>query len=684
MAALLLAAFLLTPDAAIAGAPERESEALLDVPFLSQSEQLCGGAAAAMVLRYWGERNVLAEDFASLVDARVSGIRGDVLAGAVRERGSTAQSFRGDRRDAQEHLASGRPLIALIEAAPGRYHYVVLVGWLSGHVIFHDPARAPFQTIDESAFSAAWATTGFWTLLILPAPDGRAASLDRNGMLEIRDPSRPAVQTDHCAALVSHGVGLAQAGDRTSADAALSMAVARCPSAAGAARELAGLRFLQSRWEEAAQLAARATEEAPDDRHAWRLLASSRFIQDDGEGALRAWNRIGEPRIDLVRVEGLERTPYAVVEDLLDLTPRTELTETGLRRARRRLAMLPSASAARVGFRPVPGGLTDIDAAIVERPPFPNRIGLVSAAAHAVTERELRLDVAGPAGGGTRWIAGWRWWDARPRVSLTLLAPVAFARSGLWRVDGFWERQSYAVTSSNGDRIQREDRRRLALSHTDWTAADTRVALGVAYDRWNNSRQHAAMSGSLERRFAKDRAAAEVHGEVWPALGRSSSFAAGGFGLSWRSSSTTASTLPALLTARAGFESASARAPFDVWPGAGLGHARDVLARAHALLDGGVISGGVFGRTLAHGGAEVQAKRFARGPVRMSVALFADVARAWHTLEPTTTGPRTQIDVGFGFRVRVAGQAPMLRIDVAHGLRDGGHRFSAGWQLPLE
>jgi len=684
VAALLLAALLLAPSAAMAGAPERESAALLDVPFLPQSEQLCGGAAAAMVLRYWGERNVLAEDFASFVDARVAGIRGDVLTGAVRERGWTAQSFQGDRRDAQEHLASGRPLIALIEAAPGRYHYVVVVGWLSGHVIFHDPARAPFQTIDESAFSAAWATTGFWTLLILPAPDGPASLRTRTGTGEILEPSRPAPQTGHCAALVSHGVRLAQAGDRASADAALSMAVAKCPSSASAARELAGLRFVQSRWEEAARLAARATEEAPDDGHAWRLLASSRFLQDDGEGALRAWNRIGEPRIDLVRVEGLDRTRYAVVEGLLDLTPRTELTETGLRRARRRLAMLPSASAARVGFRPVPGGLTDIDAAIVERPPFPDRLALVSAAAHAVTERELRLDVAAPAGGGTRWIAGWRWWDARPRVSLTLLAPVAFARSGLWRVDGFWERQSYAVPSSSGDGIQRDDRRRLALSHTDWIGADTRFALGVAYDRWNNSRHHAAMSGSVEHRFAKDRAAAEVHGEAWPALGRSASFGAGGFGLSWRSSSTTASALPAVLTARAGFKSASARAPFDVWPGADVGHARDVLARAHALLDGGVIAGGIFGRTLAHGGAEVQARRFARGPVRMSVALFADVARAWHTLEPNTTGTRTQIDVGFGLRVRVASQAPTLRIDVAHGLRDGQRRFSAGWQLPLE
>jgi hypothetical protein len=42
---------------------------VLDVPFIAQSESLCGGAAAAMVLRYWGERGLTAESFSHLVDA---------------------------------------------------------------------------------------------------------------------------------------------------------------------------------------------------------------------------------------------------------------------------------------------------------------------------------------------------------------------------------------------------------------------------------------------------------------------------------------------------------------------------------------------------------------------------------------------------------------------------------------
>jgi len=52
---------------------------VLDVPFIAQSESLCGGAAAAMVLRYWGERGLTAESFASLVDASAAGIRTNAL-----------------------------------------------------------------------------------------------------------------------------------------------------------------------------------------------------------------------------------------------------------------------------------------------------------------------------------------------------------------------------------------------------------------------------------------------------------------------------------------------------------------------------------------------------------------------------------------------------------------------------
>ena len=63
---------------------------VLEVPFVAQSEALCGGAAAAMVLRYWGRRDVFAEDFAPLLEPGREGIRAGRLAAALDGRGFDA------------------------------------------------------------------------------------------------------------------------------------------------------------------------------------------------------------------------------------------------------------------------------------------------------------------------------------------------------------------------------------------------------------------------------------------------------------------------------------------------------------------------------------------------------------------------------------------------------------------
>lgn len=681
ISAALCFALLLSPQEAAATGPSQSGPlTILDVPFLLQSEELCGGAAAAMVLRYWGDRGLLAEDFGFLPSARASGIRSDALAAEIRRRGWTTQAFHGDERAAKQHLKQGRPLIALIEDRPGRFHYVVLLAWADGHVVLHDPARGPFRVVSETTFLTTWAATGSWTLLVLPNPDSVLHSTQRQ-VVNTSEAAMAVRPGDGCDALVSQGGSLAQAGDQGGADEALSTAVAHCPTSALAARELAGLRFVQSRWYEAAQLAGRAVAHAPDDAQAWRLLATSRFILDDLDGALHAWNRIGEPQIDLIRVDGLDRTYQAAVHELLGLAPRTELSVAGLQRARRRLALLPAASATRVGYRPVPGGLAEVEAAVVERPRFPGRMGLISVGAHTLLERELLIGTAAPASGGARFDLGWRWWNERPRLALSLRAPAAFGRSGLWQLDGLWERQSYNVGPSEGEPVVQEDRRRVALSYSDWMGANTRVGVAAALDRWERSGNYLAISGLAEHRIADDRVAVRAQAGIWPSIEQAESLGVGGLDVFWRSASTPESGRPPRLTARAGLESASSEAPLDLWPGADVGHARDVLARAHPLLLGGVVSGGIFGRTLAHAGVELQAGTFARGPARLGVALFTDVARAWHPLEPTD-GSQTQIDVGFGLRLRVAGEARMLRIDVAHGLRDGRNAISAGWQLP--
>src|SRR5688500_17010978 len=87
----------------------------LTVPYLPQAEALCGGAAAAMVMRFWGERDVYADAFAPLIDRSAGGIRTSALTGALAARGWQTSAGGGDMPRLSAEIERGRPVIALIE-----------------------------------------------------------------------------------------------------------------------------------------------------------------------------------------------------------------------------------------------------------------------------------------------------------------------------------------------------------------------------------------------------------------------------------------------------------------------------------------------------------------------------------------------------------------------------------------
>jgi hypothetical protein len=640
------------------------ADGLLEVPFVSQSERLCGGAAAAMVLRYWGARGIWAEDFARLVDEEEGGIRQSALTSELRTRGLEVLPL--DASDADglgQQIARGRPVLAMIQHRPGRYHYVVVVGSTRDRVIYHDPALAPLRTIARIDFDRAWAATGRWAIVPVPCATCAVPGADR----------APGAATDErvsdaaCAALVAEGVRLARAGDRADAREALEASVALCPDSAAANLELAGMRFLDRQWRAAGTLASRAAELEPASEHAWRLLASSRFVEGDATGALAAWNRVDEPRLDLVRVSGLNRTSHRVVEQLVDVEGGVVLTPAALARARRRVAALPSATASRVSYTPAPGGLADVDVAIVERPIRPSRLAVLRAAARAGVEREVAPSVSGLTPGGERFGATWRFWENRPAVMVKAESPSLFGQTGLWTIEGGWSRQPYAV----GDSVLVVDERRHAgIRYADWLTATTRVEAGTGVDRWSGRSLSTFVEGAIEQRAFSDAIAARLDGSLWPS---DAGFAAGGLRIAGRIGQPDSLAL----RARAGFEAASVRAPFDLWPGAGAGHARAPRLRAHPLLDDGVISGDVFGQRLAYAGIDAIHTLVARPLMRFDGVVFVDSARAWRSL---SADHRLHVDVGVGVRLRGPLESGAIAVDVARGLRDGRAALTIGWE----
>jgi hypothetical protein len=671
-ASLLTAAVILT--AAVA-APELRAQPpgalhLLDVPYLPQSEALCGGAAVAMVMRYWGATNVYAETFADLVDRAAQGIRGEDLLKALHSRNWRAASLRGDPPLIQTHLAARRPVVALIEDRPGRFHYVVIVGWSRGRVILHDPARAPFRVMDEKSFSSAWSQSGYWTLIATPPEPGPrpadGADVAGAGPPGPTDRTRASGSGAKCDDMVAEGVRLAGVDDVEGARQILEVAAESCPRSAAPWREMAGLHALRSQWRDAAEDARRALMRDGADPLASRILATALFLEGDTDHALDAWNDVGEPVVDLVNVTGLARTRYAVVARASGLQPQMLLARAALERARRRVAELPAAQTTRVGYRPGKDGRAQIDVAVLERPLLPtSAMPLAALGVRAVTDRELRASVASPSGGGELWTAAWRWWEHRPRAALGLSAPAPFG--GVWGVEGFRERQTYATA---GATIV-EARTQAGFHVSDWTRTGLRWDAGVALDRWRDSGRALALTFSGQQRLAADRALIEVRGGLWSGGVHARTV---GLRTEWRSRVRHEGTV---WLARAGLDAAAAGSPLALWPGAGTGQGRDVPLRAHPLLDEGIIGDGVFGRRLAHSGAEWRRWLQLRGkPLRIAPAVFVDTARAGAGLE--SSDRRWHSDAGAGVRVALPG-AGVIRIDLARGLRDGSIALSAGW-----
>jgi hypothetical protein len=657
-AALALAAAAVpSPSAAQSGAP------LLDVPYLPQSEALCGGAAIAMVMRYWGTTAVYAETFADLVDPEAAGIRGRDLIGALESRGFDVTSFEGDAARIHAALAKRYPPVVLIEDRPGRFHYVVIVGWRGDRVIVHDPARAPFRVIAADAFLRAWSVSGYWTLLAGPGTTAPEPVLTTSAVESRLPTDAPRAATSVCGGLVEEGIRLAGAGDLASAERVLAVAAADCGHAAAPWRELAGVHALRADWKAAAADARRALERESTDQHAARILATSLFLSGEEDAALDAWNRIGAPVLDIIDIQGLERTRFAVAAAALDLEPQTILTREKLVRARRRLSAMPSVMGSRVVYEPGEDERARVRAAILERPLVPRGLlPLAAAGLRAASDRELALAVASPTGGGELWRASWRWWERRPRAAFGLVAPSPFG--GIWSVEAFAERQTYGAASEISQR-----RTGVALAASDWVSGNVNIEGRGMLDRWDEG-STAAFQGVISAMFDSGRGRVSADAGMMAGAYRSGLMSADAM---WRSSDARQGTS---WHGRAGLSIVGANAPLALWPGAGTGHGRDALLRAHPLLHEGAIRG-VFGRRLGHAGLEW---RRWRGPVfrmvHVAPAIFVDAARAFGV--PAYGDARMHVDAGAGIRMSIPG-AGVLRVDVAKGLRDGSTAWSMGW-----
>ena len=150
--------------------------ASLDIPFVQQTAAACGPASAAMVMQYWArerpERTSLAAeaDRVARMPVPAKGITGANLVRVLERAGFRVFVVNAERRDLEDHLAKGRPLIVCFAPAgkSGPLHFAVVAGLESDTIVLNDPTRGKLFREDLGRFLRQWSVTDNWTLLAVP------------------------------------------------------------------------------------------------------------------------------------------------------------------------------------------------------------------------------------------------------------------------------------------------------------------------------------------------------------------------------------------------------------------------------------------------------------------------------------------------------------------------------------
>jgi hypothetical protein len=395
------------------------------------------------------------------------------------------------------------------------------------------------------------------------------------------------------------------------------------------------------------------------DQHAWRVLATARFVTHDDLGALDAWNRIGEPRADLIDIKGLRHTRYLVVSDAIGVRPKQLLTADAIRLAQKRVRDLPAVATARVSYHPTEEG-TRADRRL--RPRARSRAAdLPGVARHRPPVRSRTAKRRSPSPTSAAVVdaltASWRWWQHRPMIGAAYAAP---GPGGIWTIDASRETQTFGATAFEETRTRNRGERQ----QLDRTAgAGCRRSGNRALDRSRTTprRSPAPWSSGLsstDSRSRDVRPAWRGGGDPFGTAGRGGAIPIEDLGdghvVAVRCRLPRRHRVVAGVRLAGGRHRACARCP---------------PARAPVARRGNHHRRCVFGRRVSSAGAEVQHWIAPRThPFRFAPAAFVDAARAMRGLPTTDT--RIQVDAGIGVRLSLFGMG-VLRIDAAHGLRDG-------------
>lgn len=141
------------------------------VPFYPQLDYQCGPASLAGVLNYY--RAALSPDEIARAIYRKRGVRGTLSLDMVlyaRDRGFSAEFYRGSVGDIVASVDAGAPLVVMVDLGLGPVsasHYMVVVGYTREGVVVNS-GEDQKKLMAWKSFLPGWDRSSRWTLRVLP------------------------------------------------------------------------------------------------------------------------------------------------------------------------------------------------------------------------------------------------------------------------------------------------------------------------------------------------------------------------------------------------------------------------------------------------------------------------------------------------------------------------------------
>jgi hypothetical protein len=483
--------------------------------------------------------------------------------------------------------------------------------------------------------------------------------------------------------LVALAVARGRTGALDAAGEALDRALGLAPSRPEAWIERGGLRFVQSRYLEAARDLERALRLGDDDAYARELLASSLHLAGRPDDALRHWNALGQPRLGALEIKGLEHTRDAVARRELPFREGELLRRDDVREARLRLGELGIFDRITLRTLPKGDGTADLEVALAERHGlFRSPVELAVSSGVNALQRRVRLRYWNLGGSGLSFAGQYRWESNRPAVALSIDWPRPLGAPVNIRVTGFRERQLYDLEtdftrrSRGASLVARRVLGAATVGELGWHARSRTFAPSIVEDG-----RVAFLSAALERRLVESGSGRLDAALRVSAAGRSlgSDLGFGRFhavvgGHRLLAPPEGKPIEASVLAARVQYGWASGGVPLDERFAPGASPDMELPLRARHQARHGALGATPLGRSLAIANLEWRLRVADRSLFQAGVVILYDAGR----LGSATTGREEHFhDVGAGLRARV-GLSTVVRIDFAHGLVDGKNALSFG------